>query len=621
MADPVINSFVQQFLEDYELESEHDYTNFELFANYCVFSSFNRRAEEFDVTKVHTGQTKDTGLDGIGIFIDDILVNSEEDAEQVIGEKKSRTLNLKFIFVQAKLKHSFEFEVVKKTIDAVEDFFADYRDMQPIYSRSEQVKEKAALASYLLKKYITNIRDKKPECNIYYICISHKDADSTIKNKQSRLVKELEMKLRFLSGINFHLWGSDKIEKLYRQTKRQVEATIKVSKYFTLKIPGVEKAYITAISFAEFKNIILDEDQKIKDAIFYDNIRGFLGVGEDNSINESIKETLKSEQEMSLFPLLNNGITIITQDLNLIDDDKYQLINYQVVNGCQTSHVLDICKDFTNIDNIIIPLRIIETDDDNIRNKIIKATNSQTEVKKELLAALSDFNKKLEECYESQQSRHSKHLYYERRPGQFFNQNVIKTRIIKIQPQIKSFTAMFLDEPHKVKYFDQKLIDRIGSDIFHKDHYPIAYYTSSWAFYQLNFFYKKSSFNKNYAKKDTATVVKYYLLMIFKYVAIPGDCLSCKNKKDIEKYCNELLRILDHPEEAEKFFIEANNKLIDFCQKYSQQNFKSNLPDYEKICRQEAFTDFILIEMGITNKNLSKERQKEITDKQGSLPL
>lgn len=327
MADPVINSFVQQFLEEYELESEHDYTNFELFANYCVFSSFNRRAEEFDVTKVHTGQTKDTGLDGIGIFIDDILVNSEEDAEQVIGEKKSRTLNLKFIFVQAKLKHSFEFEVVKKTIDAVEDFFADYRDMQPIYSRSEQVKEKAALASYLLKKYITNIRDKKPECNIYYICISHKDADSTIKNKQSRLVKELEMKLRFLSGINFHLWGSDKIEKLYRQTKRQVEATIKVSKYFTLKIPGVEKAYITAISFAEFKNIILDEDQKIRDAIFYDNIRGFLGVGEDNSINESIKETLKSEQEMSLFPLLNNGITIITQDLNLIDDDKYQLIN------------------------------------------------------------------------------------------------------------------------------------------------------------------------------------------------------------------------------------------------------------------------------------------------------
>lgn len=407
MADPVINSFVQQFLKEYELESEGEYTDFELFANYCVFSSFNRRTDDFDVTKVHTGQTKDTGLDGIGIFIDDILVNSEEDAEQVIGERKNRTIKLKFVFVQAKLKQSFEFPVVEKTIDAVQDFFADYRGELPLYSRSEKLKEKAALASYLLKNYITNIRDTKPECNIYYICISYKNADSTIKNKQARLVKQLEERLRFLSGINFHFWGSDKIEKLYRQTKRQVEATIKVSKYFTLKIPGVEKAYITAISFAEFKNIIL-EDQKIRDAIFYDNIRGFLGVGEDNSINESIKETLKSEQEMSLFPLLNNGITVITQKLNLIDDDKYQLIDYQVVNGCQTSHVLDMCKDFPNIDNIIIPLRIIETDNDIIRNKIIKATNSQTEVKKELLAALSDFNNDLEQCYKSQESRHSK---------------------------------------------------------------------------------------------------------------------------------------------------------------------------------------------------------------------
>ncbi|MBC1314119.1 AIPR family protein, partial [Trichormus variabilis PNB] len=352
MIDPVINSFVQQYLTEYEIESEGEYTDFELFANYCVFSSFNRRTEDFDVTKVHTGQTKDTGLDGIGIFIDDVLVNSEEDAEQIIGDNKNRTLKLKFIFVQAKLKNSFEFEVVKKTIDAVQDFFADYRDIQPIYSRSEQVKEKAALASYLLKKYIINTRDKKPECHIYYICISHKDADSTIKLKQARLVKELEEKLRFLSGINFYLWGSDKIEKLYRQTKRQVEATIRVSKYFTLKVPGVKRAYITAVSFEQFKNIILDEDKNIRDVIFYDNIRGFLGVGEDNSINEAIKETLKSTEEVNLFPLLNNGITIITHNLNIIDDDKYQLIDYQVVNGCQTSHVLDMCKDFPNIDDI-----------------------------------------------------------------------------------------------------------------------------------------------------------------------------------------------------------------------------------------------------------------------------
>lgn len=116
-------------------------------------------------------------------------------------------------------------------------------------------------------------------------------------------------------------------------------------------------------------------------------------------------------------------------------------------------------------------------------------------------------------------------------------------------------------------------------------------------------------------------MVKYYLLMIFKYVAIPSNCVSCKNKKEIEKYCNELLMILDNTEEAERIFVEANNKLISFAQKYSQQNFKSSSPDYEKICKQESFTDFILIEMDITNINWPTERKNRIKDKQGSLPL
>jgi hypothetical protein len=381
-------------------------------------------------------------------------------------------------------------------------FFADYRDKKPFYSRSQKVQEKANLASHLLKTYIKNIR-KRPECKIYYISISHKDAESKIKNKQLRLLKELEEELTFLSSINFSFWGYKDIEKLYRQTQLQVETTIKVNNSFDLEVPGVEKAYITTMSFSEFRKIILreDEDKSIRDFIFYDNVRGFLG--EENRINEGIKQTLESDDKIYLFPILNNGVTIITQELHIVKDKTYRLVDYQIVNGCQTSHVLNICKNVSNIDDTIILVKIIETDNDNIRNEIIKATNSQTEVQKELLAALSDFNKKLDEYYEIQKSGHQKPLYYERRPGQFLRQDVIKNRIIKIRPQIKTFTAMFLDEPHNFSYFDKKLIDRIGNDIFANSHYPIPYYTSSWAFYQLNYLYKKLKIyvNLNYEKK------------------------------------------------------------------------------------------------------------------------
>lgn len=191
---PAIKSLVQGYLQEYELESQDDPTNFELFTNYCVFSSFNRTGEKIEIDTVHTGKPRDTGLDGIGILIDDILVNSEDHAESVIGNNKNRTFELKFIFVQAKLKSSFELPVIEKTINAVQDFFANYREQEPLYSRSEQVKEKAELAAYLLRNYIQNIRDK-PRCSIYYTCVSGKSADSKIESKKSKLIKKLENEL------------------------------------------------------------------------------------------------------------------------------------------------------------------------------------------------------------------------------------------------------------------------------------------------------------------------------------------------------------------------------------------------------------------------------------------
>lgn len=219
-----------------------------------------------------------------------------------------------------------------------------------------------------------------------------------------------------------------------------------------------------------------------------------------------------------------------------------------------------------------------------------------------------------------QQSRpKGKTLYYERRPGQFFNKkDVIKTRVIKIQPQIKTFTAMFLDEPHNVMYFDKKLVDRIGKDIFNESHYPIAYYTSSLAFYQLDHLYKKQKITIAFEnkKKNTPTKIKYYLLMIFKYIAIDSECPSYKNKKNIEKYCNEMIDILDDIERAGTLFIQSYQKLDEFAEQYSKLEKNLSTVNYDELCNQSKFTNFILKQIKASNKNLSKERQNDISGKQ-----
>ncbi|MBP0020609.1 MAG: hypothetical protein J7647_24025 [Cyanobacteria bacterium SBLK] len=110
--------------------------------------------------------------------------------------------------------------------------------------------------------------------------------------------------------------------------------------------------------------------------------------------------------------------------------------------------------------------------------------------------------------------------------------------------------------------------------------------------------------------------------MIFKYIAIESACPSCKNK-NIEKYCENLIGIIDDFEKAQGIFIQADEKLNNLAKRYKQKFRNSYIDniDHDKLCRQQEFTDFILLQMNIKNKNISKERQRNIDNRQESLPL
>src|SRR5690606_12983936 len=126
---------------------------------------------------------------------------------------------------------------------------------------------------------------------------------------------------------------------------------------------------------------------------------------------------------------------------------------YQIVNGCQTSHVIYYNLEKIDTKKVAIPVKIIVTADDSITNELIKATNNQTKVEREELLALSDFQKRLEEFYNTF-TKKSQRLYYERRSDQYaYNNDIEKVRIVNIRNQIKSFSAMFLNLPHLAKAY------------------------------------------------------------------------------------------------------------------------------------------------------------------------
>jgi AIPR protein len=90
---------------------------------------------------------------------------------------------------------------------------------------------------------------------------------------------------------------------------------------------------------------------------------------------------------------MNNGVTIIARNLQ-VTGHKCSIEDFQIVNGCQTSHVL--VENAAAVDNtVMIPLRLISTQDEGVIVSIIRATNRQTEVKKEQFLLLPNFRSSL----------------------------------------------------------------------------------------------------------------------------------------------------------------------------------------------------------------------------------
>lgn len=215
--------------------------------------------------------------------------------------------------------------------------------------------------------------------------------------------------------------GSAEIQTLFRKTNAKLTATFKFEKRITMySISDDEVGYSGVLPFKEYKKLILEESGATK-PVFEDNIRYYLGPNPD--VNQSICETIRAGN-INSFSMLNNGITIVASSISIAGDIA-MIEDYQIVNGCQTSNILIDNMDISeNIDDLIIPVRIIATKNENLKSDITRATNNQTAIKKEQLEAFSTFQKNLEEYYKTYRSTES--LVYERRTGQYRDADIAK---------------------------------------------------------------------------------------------------------------------------------------------------------------------------------------------------
>ena len=99
-------------------------------------------------------------------------------------------------------------------------------------------------------------------------------------------------------------------------------------------------------------------------------------------------------------------------------------------------------------------------------------------------------------------------------------------RIITISSQVRSFASMFLDKPHLASRFYGKLLEELQGTAFLEDHELLPYYTSSFALYKLEFYFRNKNLDSKYRK------FKYHILMLLKIYSKRGKSSKFQFKEN-----------------------------------------------------------------------------------------
>jgi hypothetical protein len=520
--DRITKSLLKEFVAENDLESLPEDTAFEHFSGYLTTSS--HYSESFSSDDIAVGAGGDCGVDCISIIVNGSLVTEPEEIQDLA--ETNGYLDVHFIFVQAERSSSFESAKIGQFGFGVTDFFSE----EPSLPQNDSVQLFSRITNEI---FLRSGRFKKgnPRCDLYYVTTGRWSDDANLVARKGTIVEDLQ-DLNIFRNVTFECIGADGIQQLYRDSKNTITTEISFSQRTVIpEMPGVEQAYIGLLPSSEFLKLVENANEEILSSIFFDNVRDWQ---EWNPVNAEMQQTLQDDEEKVYFPLLNNGVTVVAKRIQPTGN-RFSLEDYQIVNGCQTSYVLYETR-ATLSDQVMIPVRLIATQDESIKNSIIKATNRQTPVTEEQLFALSDFPKKLEAYLPSFDGR--KKLYYERRSRQYNSiEGIEKVRVINMTALVRAYAAIFLELPHRTTRNYKALLRTVGTDIFNVQHRLEPYYIAAYAHYKLEYLFRSQ------ALASELKAARYHILLGFRLLA-DGSALPRFNSHEMRRYCQKLMEIL-----------------------------------------------------------------------------
>ena len=416
--DRITQTLLDEFIEEQSLQALSESSAFEHFCG--SLTTGTHFSETLSTDDIAVGAGGDCGIDCIAIIVNGCIVT---DADEIADlEETNGFLDATFVFVQAERSSNFETQKIGQFGFGVQDFFSE----APSLPQNDAVSLAHRIMNAVFERS-AKFDKGNPRCHLYYTTTGRWSDDANLTARRDAVKRDLE-DIGLFRSVTFDCLGASELQRLYRDSKSAIKVQIQfIDRTVLPELPNVEQAYIGVLPAPEFLKLVQNSNEEVLTSLFYDNVRHWQ---EWNPVNSEMRETLQDAERQKYFPLLNNGVTIVAKRVHPTAN-RFLVEDYQIVNGCQTSYVLYESRSELSPD-VHVPIRLIATEDPDVRNAIIKATNRQTQVTEDQLFALSDFPKNLEAYFPTFEGGHR--LYYERRSRQYNSiEGIEKVRVIDMR--------------------------------------------------------------------------------------------------------------------------------------------------------------------------------------------
>ena len=353
--------------------SDDDY--FHLFVTDQILKNYELSYDETDEGIVDNGG--DGGIDAIYTFVNSELI--QRDSALIDGKRNSV---IDVFIIQSKNTNGFSETAIEKCISSAIDLFdlnKSIDSLRPVYNNDLLINVDVFRKQYL------HLASKFPILRFHYF---YATKGVEVHPNVVRKVPNLE------AAIKQHF---DKAETIF--TFLAANDLIDLSRREQIKAKGIalsdnpistqDGGYIALAPIKNYYDFLKDEKDELIKNFFDANIRDYQGTVE---VNSAIKDTLMVGKPAEDFWWLNNGITITASNASFASKILH-IEDPQIVNGLQTSfEIFNYFKtNKVETDTRSVLIRVVKTKDESSRLKVIKATNSQTNIPPASLRATDPF--------------------------------------------------------------------------------------------------------------------------------------------------------------------------------------------------------------------------------------